>query len=54
MERIEIDLKHCYGIKSLKQTVDFSTGRAKALYAPNGVMKWVWLFWNRENRPFSQ
>ena len=39
MDRIEIDLKHCYGIKSLKQTFDFSTGRAKALYAPNGVMK---------------
>ena len=39
MDRVSIDLKHCYGIKALQEDFDFSTTRAYALYAPNGVMK---------------
>jgi hypothetical protein len=39
MDRVIIDLKHCYGIKRLKHEFDFSQTRAYALYAPNGVMK---------------
>ena len=34
MDRIEIDLKHCYGIKSLKQTFDFSTGKSESTLCP--------------------
>lgn len=39
MDRVEIVLENCYGIKSLQSTLDFSTTHAYALYAPNGVMK---------------
>lgn len=39
MDRIKIDLKNCYGIKSLQWDFDFSQTRAYALYAANGVMK---------------
>jgi hypothetical protein len=39
MNRVSIDLKHCYGIKELKRDFDFSKVRAYAIYAPNGVMK---------------
>ncbi len=39
MNRVKIDLKNCYGIKSLQKEFNFSTTRAYALYAPNGVMK---------------
>lgn len=39
MNRITIDLKHCYGIKALKKDFDFSKTSAYAIYAPNGVMK---------------
>jgi hypothetical protein len=39
MDRVKIDLKNCYGIKSLEREFDFRTTRAYALYAPNGVMK---------------
>ncbi len=39
MNHVKIDLKNCYGIKSLKRDFDFSRTRAYALYAPNGVMK---------------
>jgi hypothetical protein len=39
MDRVTIDLKSCYGIKSLKHSFDFSKTPAYALYAPNGVMK---------------
>ena len=39
MNSVTIDLRHCYGIKALTATLDFSTQRVYALYAPNGVMK---------------
>lgn len=39
MDQITIDLKHCYGIKTLKEEFDFSDTQAYAIYAPNGVMK---------------
>jgi hypothetical protein len=39
MDRVRIDLKHCYGIKSLKYDFDFSNAPAFAIYAPNGAMK---------------
>jgi hypothetical protein len=39
MDRVSVDLQHCYGLKSLKQDFDFSNTAAYALYAPNGVMK---------------
>jgi hypothetical protein len=39
MDRVKIDLKHCYGIKSLQHVFDFSDVSAYAIYAPNGAMK---------------
>ena len=39
MDKVSIDLKHCYGIKALKRDLDFTKTRAYAIYAPNGVMK---------------
>jgi len=39
MDRVTIDLTHCYGIKELKKDFDFSESRVYAIYAPNGVMK---------------
>jgi hypothetical protein len=39
MNKVSIDLTHCYGIKALKTEFDFSKERAYAIYAPNGVMK---------------
>jgi len=39
MNRVSIDLKHCYGIKALKYTFDFAKASAYAIYAPNGAMK---------------
>jgi ABC-type lipoprotein export system ATPase subunit len=39
MQKIKVDLKHCYGIKTLKHTFDFSDRSAYAVYAPNGAMK---------------
>jgi hypothetical protein len=39
MNKIAMNLRHCYGIKSLKATLDFSSQRVQAIYAPNGVMK---------------
>lgn len=39
MEKVKIDLKNCYGIRSFQREFDFSTNNALALYAPNGVMK---------------
>ena len=39
MQRLKLRLKNCYGIKSLETDFDFSSTRAYALYAPNGVMK---------------
>src|ERR1017187_7277940 len=39
MEKLNIDLENCYGIKKLQGHFDFSTGKAYAIYAPNGSMK---------------
>ncbi len=39
MDRVTVDLKHCYGIKALKKELNFSGTSAYAIYAPNGVMK---------------
>jgi hypothetical protein len=39
VKKVSIELQHCYGIKSLTATLDFSTQSAQAIYAPNGVMK---------------
>jgi hypothetical protein len=39
MQRLLIDLEHCYGIKKLSTQLDFSDCRVFAVYAPNGVMK---------------
>ena len=44
MEKLKINLKNCYGIKSLEKEFDFETNangkaRAYAIYAPNGTMK---------------
>lgn len=39
MEKLNIDLEHCYGIKKLQAEFDFSKDKAVAIYAPNGAMK---------------
>jgi len=39
MEKLSLKLEHCYGIKKLTHTFDFSKKKTIALYSPNGVMK---------------
>ncbi len=39
MRTLNIELENCYGIKTLKQQLDFSQKKAYAIYAPNGSMK---------------
>jgi hypothetical protein len=39
MKSLHIELAHCYGIKALQHTFDFSTRKAYAVYAANGAMK---------------
>ena len=39
MITLTIDLENCYGIRKLQTTLDFSTAKAVAIYAPNGSMK---------------
>ena len=39
MEKIDVDLENCYGIRRLKHQFDFSHRKAYAIYAPNGSMK---------------
>lgn len=39
VKRLSVELEHCYGIRSLQHTFDFSKGAAVAIYAPNGMMK---------------
>lgn len=39
MNTLKLDLRNCYGIKRLTTALDFSNGRAVAIYAPNGSMK---------------
>ena len=39
MNKLQIKLENCYGIKKLEKEFDFSSSRTFAIYAPNGVMK---------------
>ena len=39
MTRLEINLRHCYGIGKLNHVFDFSQRNAVVIYAPNGMMK---------------
>lgn len=39
MEKLVVDLEHCYGIKKLASEFDFKKAKAYAIYAPNGAMK---------------
>lgn len=39
MNKLDVTLENCYGIKELKAQFDFSTQSCVAIYAPNGSMK---------------
>ena len=39
MNKLNVDLENCYGIKKLQTQFDFSQQKAYAIYAPNGAMK---------------
>lgn len=39
MNKLNVDLENCYGIKKLQAQFDFSQQKAYAIYAPNGAMK---------------
>ena len=39
MDKINVFMKHCYGIKELKEEFDFSKKNASIIYASNGSMK---------------
>lgn len=39
MDKLSINLKNCFGIKSLSHEFDFSDGNVYGIYARNGVMK---------------
>ncbi len=39
VKKLSVALEHCYGIKKLIATFDFSKTKAYAVYAPNGAMK---------------
>lgn len=39
MKKLIVKLENCYGIRKLNETLDFSTAKAIAIYAPNGSMK---------------
>ncbi len=39
MNKLNVELKNCYGIKRLHAQFDFSEERVYAIYAPNGAMK---------------
>lgn len=39
MNKVNIDLENCYGIKKLQAQFDFSRSKVYAIYAPNGAMK---------------
>ena len=39
MQKLNIDLEHCYGIKKFKEKLDFSQFSVIAIYASNGTMK---------------
>ena len=39
MNKIKVELEHCYGINKLNYTFDFRNRKIYSIYAPNGVMK---------------
>lgn len=39
MNKLNIELENCYGIKKLKCSFDFTKKSTYAIYAPNGIMK---------------
>ena len=39
MNKLNVDLENCYGIKKLQKQFDFTEQTAYAIYAPNGAMK---------------
>ena len=39
MKQLTLDLEHCYGIRRLQASFDFTDCSAYAVYAPNGMMK---------------
>ena len=39
MDKLKLQLEHCYGIRKLDVVLDFGTNAAIAIYAPNGSMK---------------
>ena len=39
MNKLNVDLENCYGIKKLQAQFDFSQHKTYAIYAPNGAMK---------------
>lgn len=39
MDELKLDLEHCYGIRRLEHTFNFTQCKAVAIYAPNGAMK---------------
>lgn len=39
MEKLQIELENCYGIRSLKAELSFHQKKANIIYAPNGSMK---------------
>lgn len=39
MQKLSVDLKNCYGIRSLQHTFNFSKNSSCVIYAPNGIMK---------------
>jgi len=39
MEKLKLQLEHCYGIRKLDVALDFGGNAAIAIYAPNGSMK---------------
>ena len=39
MNKLKVELQHCYGIEKLNHEFDFSECKTFVIYAPNGVMK---------------
>ena len=39
MNKLNVDIENCYGIKKLQTQFDFSQKKAYAIYAANGAMK---------------
>lgn len=39
MKKLKVDLENCYGIRKMKEDIDFDKQNVVAIYAPNGSMK---------------